>query len=51
MNTSSPADDWSNELKQETRDAVEGRDIFAPRDGRLCLKHVTDVGKGTWHPG
>ncbi len=41
MNTSSPAGDWSDDLKERTRDAVESRDIFAPRDGQLCLKHIT----------
>ena len=46
MNTSSPAREWSDELKEQTRDAVEGRDIFAPRDGQLCLKHITS-GFGT----
>lgn len=46
MNTSSPAGDWSDELKGQTRDAVEGRDIFASRDGQLCLKHITS-GFGT----
>ena len=46
MNTPSPAGDWSDDLKERTRDAVEGRDIFAPRDGQLCLKHIT-TGFGT----
>ena len=46
MNTSSPAGDWSDDLKERTRDAVEGRDIFAPRDGQLCLKHINS-GFGT----
>ena len=46
MTTSSPANDWSDELKERTWDAVEGRDIFAPRDGQLCLKHITS-GFGT----
>ncbi len=46
MNTSSRARDWSDELKKQTRDAVEGRDIFALRDGQLCLKHI-DSGFGT----
>jgi len=46
MNPSSPANDWSDELKERTRDAVESRDIFAPRDGQLCLKHITS-GFGT----
>ena len=41
MNASSPADDWSDELKEQTRDAVEGRGLFASLDGRLCLKHIT----------
>ena len=46
MNTTSPAGEWSDELKARTRDAVEGRTIFAPRDGQLCLKHTTS-GFGT----
>ena len=46
MNTCNPANDWSDELKERTRDAVEGRDVFAPRDGQLCLKHMTS-GFGT----
>ena len=24
----------------QTRDAIEGRGIFAMRNGRLCLKHI-----------
>jgi len=46
MNTSSPAGDWSDDLKERTRDAVEGSDIFAPRDVQLCLKHIAS-GFGT----
>ena len=46
MNTFSPAGDWSDDLKKRTRDAVKGRDIFAPRDGQLCLKHIAS-GFGT----
>ena len=46
MNPSSPADDWSDELKEQTRDAIEGRGPFASLDGRLCLKHITS-GFGT----
>ena len=46
MDASNPANDWSDDLKKRTRDAIEGRDIFAPRDGQLCLKHITS-GFGT----
>ncbi len=31
---------WSDELKAQTKDAIEGRDIFAMRNGQLCLKHI-----------
>lgn len=41
MTPPSPADDWSDELKERTRDAVEGRGSFTSLDGRLCLKHIT----------
>lgn len=32
--------DWSDDLKAQTRDAIEGG-MFVTRDGRLYLKHVT----------
>ena len=40
MSTSSPGGDWSDDLKEQTRRAVERRDISVPRDGQLCLKHI-----------
>ncbi len=46
MNTSSPANEWSDELKEQTRGALEGRGTFVSHDGRLCLKHITS-GFGT----
>ena len=46
MNTSSPANDWSDDLKEQTRDALEGRGTFVSHDGQLCLKHITS-GFGT----
>lgn len=49
MDSPSPAGDWSDELKERTRDAVEGRGPFASLDGRLCLKHITS-GFGTIAP-
>ena len=33
--------EWSGELKVQTWDVLEGRDILATRDGNLHLKHVT----------
>ena len=33
VNTSSPGGDWSDDLKGQTRDVVERRDIPALREG------------------
>lgn len=33
--------EWSDDLKAQTRDVIEGREIFAVRDGQFHLKHVT----------
>lgn len=46
MNPSSTANDWSDELKEQTRNVLEGRGTFVSHDGRLCLKHITS-GFGT----
>ncbi len=35
--------DRSDELKAQTRDVIESRDIFAMRDSQLSLKHVTSA--------
>lgn len=37
---------WSKELKAQTRDLIEGHDIFVSRDGRLHLKHANST-RGT----
>lgn len=37
---------WSDVLKTQTRDVIEGRDILATSGGQLCLKHATS-GFGT----
>lgn len=34
---------WSDDLKAQTRDVVEGRDIFGTRDGQFHLKHATSA--------
>ena len=39
--TGSPSSNaWSDNLKAKTRGAIEGRDLFAMRDGQLRLKHA-----------
>lgn len=40
MTGSPSSDEWSDNLKAQTRDAIEGRDLFAIRDGQLRLKHA-----------
>lgn len=40
MTTLPSSDDWSDELKAQTRDVLEGQNLFATRDGRLHLKHA-----------
>lgn len=40
MTASTSSNQWSDELKVQTKDAIEGRDIFAMHNGRLCLKHI-----------
>lgn len=34
-----PADTWSDALRAQTRDILEGRGSFVPRDDQLHLKH------------
>lgn len=46
MSPASPPHGWSDALKAQTRDVIEGADLFMARDGRLHLKHVTS-GFGT----
>lgn len=31
---------WSDDLKAQTRSVIEGRGMFAQRDGQLYLKHA-----------
>lgn len=40
------SNNWSDDLKAQTRGVIEGRDILAARGGQLCLKHATS-GFGT----
>ncbi len=40
MTASTSSNEWSNDLKAQTADAIEGRGFFAMRNGRLCLKHI-----------
>jgi len=40
MTASTSSNDWSDDLKVQTGDAIEGRGIFAMRNGRFCLKHI-----------
>ncbi len=40
MTAAPSSNEWSDDLKAQTRDAIEGRGIFAMRNGRLCLKHA-----------
>lgn len=40
MTASTSSNEWSDDLKAQTRDAIEGSGIFAIRNGRLCLKHA-----------
>jgi len=40
MTASTSSNEWSDDLKAQTGDAIEGRGIFAMRNGRLCLKHI-----------
>ena len=40
MTASTSSNDWSDDLKVQTGDAIEGRGIFAMRNGRHCLKHA-----------
>lgn len=40
MNTR-PTNGWSDGLKAQTRDVIEGRGLFVPHDGQLHLKHAT----------
>ena len=38
-----PTNEWSADLKAQTRDVIEGRGMFVSRDGRLHLKHATSA--------
>ena len=40
MTAAPSSNEWSDDLKAQTADAIEGRDIFAMRNGQLCLKHA-----------
>ncbi len=40
MTIAPSSNEWSDALKAQTRDAIEGRDLFATRNGRLHLKHA-----------
>lgn len=40
MTAAPSTNEWSDDLKVQTRDAIEGRGILAMRNGRLCLKHA-----------
>ena len=41
MSTSSAASDWSDDLKAQTRDIIDGLAFFVAHDGQLYLKHIT----------
>ncbi len=38
-----PTNDWSDDLKAQTRDAIEGRGLFVSRDGYLHLMHAAST--------
>lgn len=40
MTATPSTNEWSDELKVQTNDAIEGCSIFAMRNGQLCLKHA-----------
>jgi len=40
MTASTSSNEWSDDLKAQTGEAIEGSGIFAMRNGRLCLKHA-----------
>jgi len=40
MTASAPSNDWSDDLKTQTQDAIKGRGAFAMRNGQLCFKHA-----------
>lgn len=46
MRPALPTDNWSDALKAQTRDVIEVRGLFVPRDGKLHLKHAVS-GFGT----
>jgi hypothetical protein len=46
MTISPFSNEWSDSLKAQTRDVIEGHGLFAMRDGRLYLKHAVS-GFGT----
>ena len=46
MNVSDLPSDWSDDLKAQTRDVIDGYVIIPACDGQVCLKHIT-TGSGT----
>ncbi len=40
MTASASSNEWSDDLKAQTQDAVEGHGTSAMRNGQLCLKHA-----------
>lgn len=40
MTASASSNEWSDDLKAQTQDAIEGRSAFAMRNGQLCFKHA-----------
>jgi len=40
MTASASSNAWSDDLKAQTQDAIEGHSAFAMRNGQLCFKHV-----------
>lgn len=41
MSAHTSASDWSDELKAQTRDVIDGRGPIGSPNGSLCLKHIT----------
>lgn len=50
MSTTAAPPDWSDDLKAQTRDLIEGHGMFVSRDGCLHLKHLTSA-SGTMSEG
>ena len=40
MTVSASSNDWSDDLKAQTQDEIEGRGAFAMRNGQPCFKHA-----------